>query len=334
MLFILTIDTEADNQWDHGAPLTTRNVEFWEPFQAVCSKHGVKPTYLITSEIAADPRAQELLRAWRRDGAAEVGAHLHPWTTPPFLERSGLRYNDEQHAFLSELPEELVAPKLASLTNEIESAIGVRPTSFRAGRFGFDTRVALELSRLGYAVDSSVTPLWGWSAHTGLTGRDGGPDFRAHDVRPFVLRDTGSPGLLEIPVTIVTTYAIMRRVPQLLEAYRTLPGRAARKLLFKRWLSPQPIWLRPTPEFSQSDLRDAWRVAETMGAPAAVMMFHSSELMPGGSPYRATRESVQQLLDLLDHFFEFICGRGADPATLSDAAEHVRRAGGLRVKAL
>lgn len=334
MIFAVTIDTEADDQWNHGAPLTTRNVDYWEPFQAVCDKHGVKPTYLITSEIAADPRAQTLLRAWTTKGSAEVGTHLHPWTTPPFVDQPGLRYNDEQHAFLSELPHDLVARKLDSLTREIEQSVGVRPVSFRAGRFGFDARVARELGRLRYMVDSSVTPLTEWSEHMGLRGRAGGPDFRSHGLKPFMLQGTGSPGVLEIPVTIVATYPVLRRFPQLLRAYQTLPVRAARRILFGRWLCPQPVWLRPTPEFSQSDLRSAWRVAESLGVPVAVMMFHSSELMPAGSPYRSSEASVQELLTLLDDFFGFVCERGAVPATLSAAASKVLSPGCLEVKRL
>lgn len=334
MLLVVTIDTEADDQWNHGAPLTTRNVDYWEPFHAVCDKHGVKPTYLITSEIAADARAQKLLRAWIVRESAEVGTHLHPWTTPPFVDQPGLRFNDAQHAFISELPQELVARKLDSLTREIEDAIGVRPVSFRAGRFGFDARVARELSRLGYTVDSSVTPLTAWSGHMGLHGGAGGPDFTAHGLKPFMLPGTGTPGLVEIPVTIVPTCAILRRFPRLLGAYQTLPVRAARKLLFRRWTCPQPVWLRPTPEFTQSDLRDAWRVAESRGTPVAVMMFHSSELMPAGSPFRSTDASIRELLALLDDFFGFVCAHGALPATLSAAATELLSAGPLEVRPL
>ncbi len=67
IIFVLTVDTEADNQWSHGVPLTTENVRYWEPFQRVCREHGVAPTYLVTSEIAADPVAQALLRGWADD---------------------------------------------------------------------------------------------------------------------------------------------------------------------------------------------------------------------------------------------------------------------------
>ena len=108
MLFVLTVDTEADNQWDHGVPLKTDNVRYWQPFQSVCHRHGVSPTYLVTSEISADTLAQTLLKGWAAAGEAEIGAHLHPWTTPPFLDTPGLRFNDSSHAFISELPDDLV----------------------------------------------------------------------------------------------------------------------------------------------------------------------------------------------------------------------------------
>ncbi len=142
MRLAVTIDTEADGQWDYGAPLTTRNVAFWAPFQELCERHGVTPTYLVTSEIVDDERAREQLASWLSRGAAEVGAHLHPWTTPPFADVPGLRHNDPVHAFPSQLPDELLADKLETLTVEVAAGFGRRPTSYRAGRFGFDGRSA------------------------------------------------------------------------------------------------------------------------------------------------------------------------------------------------
>ena len=228
MKLAVTIDTEADGQWDHGAPLTTRNVGFWAPFQDLCERYGVVPTYVITTEIAQDDRACDLLSEWSRRGACEVGSHLHPWTTPPFVDRPGLRFNDNVHAFPSQLPGDLLGEKLAALTEQIGAVFGERPTSYRAGRFGFDDRSAAFLAQAGYLVDSSVSPLWSWSRHTGLDGK-GGPDFRRHVPRPFLLRD-GERALVEIPVTIVPTYALLRRSPALLAAYQSLPVRGVRKV--------------------------------------------------------------------------------------------------------
>ena len=159
MRLAVTIDTEADDQWDHGRPVTTRNVEYWSPFQDLCERHDIVPTYLITTEIAENEHAQMLLTDWRRRGVAEVGAHLHAWTTPPFIDRPGLRYNDPIHAFASQLPSELLQEKTSNLTSQVAVACGARPTSHRSGRFGFDLRAAEILATEGYRVDSSITPL-------------------------------------------------------------------------------------------------------------------------------------------------------------------------------
>ncbi len=322
MKLAVTVDTEADGQWNPGIPITTRNTAYWEPFQDLCDRHGIAPTYLITSEIAEDHRARDLLHRWEARGAAEVGAHLHPWTTPPFFDRPGLRFNDSEHAFPCQLPDELLREKTTRLTTQITEAFGKRPTSYRAGRFGLDRRLARFLADDGYVVDSSVTPRWSWRSYPGMAGK-GGPDFRSHTPRPFAIRGSGPRGLLEIPVTLVATYDFLRRWPLLLDAYRSLPVRAARKIFASRWLAPQPIWLTPDPRYRDEDLQAAWRYGSATDLEAAVMILHSSELMPGGSPFRPDAESVRDLLDCLDTFFAYVRGQGDGFATLGGLADTI-----------
>ncbi len=312
MRLVVTVDTEADNQWEHGIPIATRNVRFWPAFQDICERYSVSPTYLLTSEIVADERACDLLDAWRRRGAAEVGAHLHPWTTPPFLDQPGLRYNDPVHAFAAQLPSALLEEKVAVLTDQIHGAFGVRPTSHRSGRFGFDARAAVFLAREGYLVDSSVTPSCTWAGHRGLN--EGGPDFRAHTPHPFLVAMEEAAPLVEVPVTIMPTYGLLSGSSALLRAYQSLPARATRKLLLGRWLRPQPIWLSPDPRYQLEDLITLWRCARAAALPAAVMILHSSELMPGGSPFRPDKESVAELLQMLEEFLAFV-RRDAGAAT-------------------
>jgi hypothetical protein len=332
MRLAITIDTEADGQWDHGAPLTTRNVGFWAPFQELCERHGAAPTYLVTTEIMADDKARELLTPWARRGAAEVGTHLHPWTTPPFVDRPGLRFNDPEHAFPSQLPGDLLGEKIATLTEQFVAAFGGRPTSYRAGRFGFDDRSAAFLTAAGYTVDSSVTPLWSWRKHAGLAG-EGGPDFSAHLPYPFLL-GAGERPLVEIPVTIIPTYTVLRRSPALLDAYQLLPVRAVRKVFLSRWLRPQPLWLAPDPRLTAADLANVWRCADRLELDTLVMMFHSSELMPGSSPFRPDAQSVRDLLACLDTFFAFATRAGGEFATLTPIADALLAGGRLAVKAL
>ena len=84
MQLIITVDAEADNQWDVEAPQTTANLAAMPRFQRLCDRFGFPPTYLCTQEIVTSPNFRGTIAAYASDGRAEVGAHLHPWSTPPF----------------------------------------------------------------------------------------------------------------------------------------------------------------------------------------------------------------------------------------------------------
>lgn len=318
MKLVISLDVEGDNQWDHGAPLTTRNVQSWPRFQELCERHGVVPTYLLATEIVADEQARDMLASWRSRGVAEIGAHLHPWTTPPFADAPGLRPNDSLHAYPCELPSELLREKVAVLTAQIKEAFGFSPTAFRAGRYGCDARVARYVAEEGFVVDSSVTPLTSWRDNPGMG--DGGPDFTGFTVEPFRVAGTGDPGLVEIPVTVLQTYPVFDRFPALQRAYGWLPVRAVRKIFFSSYLQSQPMWLAPYPYYGSKDLALVWRRAEEAGVEVAVMNFHSSELMPGGSPFRPTPESIEDLYSCLDRLFTYVRERGGRFTGMTDAA--------------
>ena len=134
MKFLLTIDTEADNQWTHGCELTVKNIQAVPRFQDLCNKYKIKPTYLVTHEICNDDFSKEIFKEYINKGCAEIGAHLHSWTTPPFLDRAGYRFNDTHHSFLSEFPVNLINEKVKNLTMQIEDSFGTKPLSFRSGR--------------------------------------------------------------------------------------------------------------------------------------------------------------------------------------------------------
>ena len=332
MKLVVSLDVEGDNQWDHGAPLTTRNVRFWPRFQDLCERHGVVPTYLLATEIVADERARDMLSSWSSRGAAEVGAHLHPWSTPPFVEAPGLRENDRLHAFPCELPAALLREKVAVLTGQIREAFGSSPTAFRAGRYGCDAGVARAIAEEGFVVDSSVTPLTSWRGTPGMGG--GGPDFSGFTAQPFRVAGTGTPGLIELPVTVLQAYRVFDRFPALMRPYGWLPVRAFRKIVLRSYLKSQPMWLAPYPHYRPRDFALVWRRAEEAGMPVAVMNFHSSELMPGGSPFRPTPASIEDLYSCLDRFFAYVCGRGGSFSGMTSAAREVAADPGLEVRAL
>jgi hypothetical protein len=55
--------------------------------------------------------------------------------------------------------------------------------------------------------------------------------------------------------------------------------------------------------------------------PFIVMMFHSSELMPGCSRYRPDVESIEKLYELLEAFFVKLRDKEIGSFTLTEAAQ-------------
>jgi hypothetical protein len=321
MKFILTIDTEADNQWDHGKELSVKNIKFVPRFQDLCSRYFITPTYLVTSEICEDDFSRELLSDYLLTGAAEIGAHLHSWTTLPFTDKEGFRYNDNNHAFASELPEALLKEKLKNLTAQIEKSFGRRPSSFRSGRYGFNSNVARALIENSYLVDSSVTPYTCWSKQKGVPGGEGGPDFMDKKAFPYKI-DHPEGSLLEIPVTILPTRfpfnwsdAIARNYFRHVDNYILL--RIIRRLVYNN----QPLWLRPYKWMTNDHFEELIKEAVNINLPYMVMIFHSSELMPGSSIYRSDKAAIERLYDQLENFFILLKKYMIGSVTLTGAAE-------------
>jgi hypothetical protein len=169
---IVTIDTEADNQWNYNEVVTTENLNYVPRFQRLCERYDLRPTYLCAFEVVESSHFESVLRPYQERGAAEIGAHLHPWTNPPFGPAAGAGIDKDTYpAYPSELTLEDFSAKLTVLTDRIAVRAGRAPTSYRAGRWGFTAAHVPVLVGLGYMVDCSVTPHVSW-AHT--PGRRGG----------------------------------------------------------------------------------------------------------------------------------------------------------------
>ena len=156
-ILVVTIDTEADNQWSVAGRRRPffQNIRALPRVEALFEKYGVRPTYLLTHDVASDAESARYFKKLVKEDRCEVGAHFHPWTTPPITEEEV-----EEGTYPHHLPAERHYEKMVCLTRTIEEAIGVRPVSFRAGRWGFNGDSILLLSKLGYRVDSSVTPFY------------------------------------------------------------------------------------------------------------------------------------------------------------------------------
>jgi peptidoglycan/xylan/chitin deacetylase (PgdA/CDA1 family) len=294
---LIGIDTEADDQWSARGrqEMTVRNAERLPALQALFEEMGARPTYLVTWEMATRKESADVLRTLAGSGRCEIGTHLHPWSSPPF------RPEDlAAHTYPHNLPAELLDRQISELTTAIQTELGVRPTTYRAGRNGFDGRTLPILERLGYTVDTSVDPLYN-------ERRKGGMRFDGAPLEPYHpdyadVRRRGASKILEVPITSATRPALPKLVEKAYARLKPIPWRGALKRLGLR-----PVWLRP----SYTPLGEMLAFADRLrrgGAPCFNIIFHSSEVLPGGSPYTPDEASVRRFLDDLRRLLAHLTG--------------------------
>jgi peptidoglycan/xylan/chitin deacetylase (PgdA/CDA1 family) len=304
---LLGVDTEADNQWVASARekenIRVDNVHELPRLQELCDRYGVRPTYLCTYEMAKDDRARRVLRELSSTGRCEIATHHHPWTTPPLV---------EGHLYPLNLSHQQFREQLLTLTDAVSEIAGEPPVSYRSGRNGFAAWQVEFLEEAGYLVDSSVDPFFN-------ERRKGGPSFAGAPSTPYFLsredpRRAGDSGLLEIPITsaldrswptwLTTAYADVSRAYTFRRALRLL--RIAR-----------PIWLRPSYSKPSDMILLASRLLVSR-APTANIIFHSSELLAGASPYNQTPADVASFLKNLEILIAFLAAHGAKGRTFRE----------------
>ena len=310
---VVVVDTEEEFDW--GAPFdsnsrSTMNILYQTLSQDIMDRHGVVPTYVIDFPVASTPRAISTLRAIADEGRCEIGAHLHPWVSPP-LDEPVNPYN----SFPGNLPPPLEREKLARLTDQIESAFRRRPTIYKAGRYGLGPATFQTLRELGFQTDTSVVP------HTDFSA-SGGPNFTAFPSGPFL----AGPDLAELPLSVHFAGALATAGASLYPALARsaaplrLSGIAARLGLLER--------LRLSPEgHTLQDMKRHTRTALARGERYFMLTYHSSTLLPGGSPYVRDFEEREAFLQTLDGYFQFFMdecrGRASRVTDLTAAMRHL-----------
>lgn len=315
---MISIDTEEDSWGPTAGEITTRNIERIPELDRFFKGLGVRGTYFTTYQVATAEAGAAILRDVSDGGDAEIGAHLHPWNTPPY---SG---EEPRLTMLRDYPIESQQAKLFHLLESIETDIGVRPTSFRAGRFGVGRETILTLIEAGITVDSSVTPLLNWR-------EAGGPSFMSatNDVyRVDGTRDVSMPSpegpVVEVPVTVGFTRSHPRAWNSLA---RVLDSRLARRAriqgLLGRTTGTAKVILSPEVE-SGPDMVSLGRHLVCHGATKLHMYFHSNSLCPGLTPFTCSEAEVKRLYDRIEVFLEGMAQVAhVTFRTVSEAAEEV-----------
>ncbi|HKB49283.1 MAG TPA: hypothetical protein VKC57_16370 [Ktedonobacterales bacterium] len=321
VIVIVSIDTEEDNWHRTRTGVTVENIAELRGLAAFFDRLGVRPTYFTSYQVAIDPRAAATLREVSAGGRAEIGAHLHPWNTPPLDEAFVPR-----NSMLKNLPADLQRAKLGRLTAALEQAFGLRPRAFRAGRYGLGRDTVAALVTGGYRVDSSVSPF------IDLASRDDGPSFVGAPLEPYYLapdREVTHPAsggtLLEIPLSYGYSrgpFGFWDPARRFLESppWRALhlAGLAARTGIVKRLaLTPEETSVREMLTLSQRLLEH--------GVPHLQVSWHSPTLQAGLSPFGRTAADVARLYSAIEGYVDGL-SRIAHVtfATISEAAAALR----------
>lgn len=306
-LLVVTIDTEEEGRWGGGYPRdgnTCANIRWLEKLQPLRDEFGLRATYLVTDPVARDPEARDRLAAFVARERSEIGAHLHPWCTPPYDEI------DRSVTYAGNLPRDLLRAKLRGLTETLEGAFRIRPVSYRAGRWGVSGSTIEALEELGYLVDSSVVPLH-WEYGVGSPSSLTAPDV-PYRPDPSDPQRPGAARILEVPASVVMTGPLGGVTRSVGRRLRPFPG-LGRILdaLGRCWL--RPSWGEP------ETLRRATARCIALGHPVINVMFHSSELMPGASPYVRDAAGLDKFLERLRAIVETVLATpGSQWATLRE----------------
>jgi len=285
---LVTIDTEGDNLWQQPEQVSTRNSAFLPRFQRLCEDYGLRPTWLVNHEMACDRTFLRFGRELLRRGTAEIGMHLHAWDSPPL---KPLTRADHRHQpYLVDYPDELMAAKIAFLSELLRDRFEGDIVSHRAGRWAMDARYARLLRQSGFRVDCSVTPGVDWSTSAGAPQGRGGSDYRRFPLQPYwmntdAIDQPGPSGLLEVPVSIRPS-ALQAHAPW---TYRL---RGFRRLAWR--VAPPLHWMYPDSR-NRSSLRLLMRRAIRERWPCVQLVLHSSDLMPGGSPWVSDAQALERL---------------------------------------
>jgi hypothetical protein len=286
---LVVIDTEEEFDW--SAPFSrqarsTANLREQHRAQAIFDRHGVAPLYVVDHPVASDPWAMRWLRETRDRGGCEIGAHLHPWVTPPFEEQVS-----RANSYACNLPPALQYAKIVTLTNRIAEATGEQPRAFRTGRYGVGAATWQALVACGYSTDLSIAP------HSSFVDQNG-PSFYGWHNRPFWADPEHR--LLSLPVTTGFS-GILRglgpRAAPLLDRDSMRRAHVPGLLSWMRMIERA----RVTPE--GTGLAELKRVLGALvrdGEPVVTLSYHSSTLLPGATAYARDEGECDAFLDRLD----------------------------------
>jgi hypothetical protein len=318
-LYAVTVDTEEEWQWSQGWPTgrpRVSNVRRLEDFQNRCERYGALVTYFTNYAVWDDSASRDIMLRLASRSGVELGMHIHPWNTPPILDNQSVPAND---SFLANLPDLLAFAKLEAVYQKFLRN-GIRPRSFRGGRYSSGEVVHRFLNQKGFVADASVVPFTNW--------RDAGaPDYRDRNIFPVRRTSPGSTGgvLWEVPLTMGFTrqpFEFWQRIFDNIAKSRLrhlrLIGIAERLNLIRR------VWLNFEDPLGRQ--MDAFlKLLRRLRPPCICFTLHSSSLEVGANGcYTNTERERQQLFERVEQALRLVSSWNEfRPATVTQIGTHL-----------
>jgi hypothetical protein len=306
--FVVTVDTEEEWDWASGyptGPTRVTNIARLPAFQDACDKHGAAVTYFVNHAVLADDASARVISELAARPRVEIGMHVHPWNTPPLQAAERVPVRD---SFIHDLPPELALAKLNTVYDAFASR-GLKPITFRGGRYSTSALVQQWLRERGFVADASILPYTSWTD-------DGAPNYARRAPEP-VRTDAG---LWELPLSLGFTrgpFGFWRRALSAASIVPKLVGALSKFGVAERaWLNfENPLGARMPPLI---------RALLKRNVPYLCFTLHSSSLLPGGSPYAPNESAVAALLARLsDVLARCAADPDLEPATVAEIASRL-----------
>lgn len=294
-LFTITVDTEEEWDWSSGYRTNSdsvSNIHALPEFQKACDHHSAKVTYFVNHAVLANTTTAEIICDLAKNPNAEIGMHIHAWNTPPLGPQHQV---SEKESFLHNIPREIAIKKLQAVLQAFDEH-GLKPTSFRGGRYSTCNWMQEFLSEHGIIADASILPFTTWPD-------EGAPDFRNRDLFPVRKQmQHGKNGLWEIPLTLAYTKKPFSFWRKFYELGETTPFRQFRMTALAERLLVKRIWLNLEHPLGKHSAKLIHRLRKEK-LPCINFTLHSSSLVAGLNSYSPTQSDVRNLYARLDSCF-------------------------------
>ena len=313
---LVTVDTEE--AWDWNGPFLTNGYSLDHifrlfEFQELCSRYNVRPTYFANYAVMADSKASDVMLKLALERGVEIGMHIHPWNTPPISDASNIFPRD---TYLHNAADRLVRTKLQHVLNA-HLAAGLRPMSFRGGRYSSSIAIQDFLVHNGFKADCSIVPYSRWN-------EDGSPDYRRRNLFPRRINVQGvrGVGLWEIPLTLGFTrkpFGLWARFYDFVE--NSMLARLRTIGIVERLGIVKRVWLN-----FETDGECNWekflKLLLEMRVPTITITVHSTALFSGLTPYTRDLGDEKRMFERIAKVFKLLGALSeVEFATVSEAAE-------------